>query len=254
MKNLLKFEFHKLFRQKSFYICTAIMFAFSFLAVIIIEVLINNAPVDMSELITKPQSCWDILLSTIDNSNLILISSIFIAIFICEDFSSGTIKNIYARGFSKSNVFAAKLIVVATAALIMFGVNLIFSLLVGLIFYGTGPLDIKYIWLILSQIPLVLANTAFTFAICMISKKIGPSIAISILGIMIIGLFFSLADAALTLDSFKIADLWLDGMLAKLISPAATAAEIERALACCVVYIVSFIVISYNINKKQENY
>ena len=254
MKNLLKFEFHKLFRQKSFYICTAIMFAFSFLAALILEFLVSNSPVDMSELIIKPASCWANLLTTIDNSNFILISSIFIAIFVCEDFSSGTIKNIYARGFSKTQVFISKLIVVVVAALIMFGLNLLFSLLVGLIFYGANSFDVKCIWILLSQIPLVLANTTLAFAISIVSKKIGPAIAISILGVMIISLLFTMVDAVLAIENFNISELWIEGMMTKLGSTAATTGEILSTLACNIAYIILFIIISFNINKKQENY
>ncbi len=254
MNNILRFEFHKLFKQKSFFICTGVMFAFTFLAIVILEVLVKNAPVNMAGLITTPQSCWDVLLTTIDNSNFILISSIFIAIFICEDFSNGAIKNIYSRGITKTQVFISKLIVVVTAALIMFALNLVFSLLVGLIFYGGNSFDVKYLWLILSQIPLVLASTTFAFAVSFISKKMGPSIAISILGLMIISLFFSLADAALAFDNFKISELWIEGMMTKLGSITSTASEILTSIACCVIYTTTFIVLSFCINKTQENY
>ena len=120
MRNILKFEFHKLFRQKSFYICSAIMVVFSVLGIMITKSLAENNP----ELITGNLSGLSALLSAITSANFVMISGIFIALFVCTDHDNQTIKNIYSRGFSKTKVYISKLIVCLCAVIVMFAITL----------------------------------------------------------------------------------------------------------------------------------
>ncbi|MBR4270124.1 MAG: ABC transporter permease [Clostridia bacterium] len=253
MKNLLKFEFHKLFRQKSFYVCAGIMAAFSILSIILIELVVKTTP-DMSNLIDTPRSVWDIMLGTLNNANFVLIAGIFVAIFVCDDFSSGTIKNIYSRGFSKTKVFFAKLIVALTAVLIMYFANLIISIIMGLILFGTHLFHAKYIGLLFAQLALIIGYSTFAFSVSMIFKKIGPVIAITILVPMVIGLFLSLFDVALGLESLKAADFWLEGMAARLSTVATLPLQIILSAIGSLIYAAIFAVIGWYSNKKLENY
>ena len=90
MNNLLKFEFRKLFNQKSFYICTGVMLALSFIAM-----LFNKALAENSDLNTVMPTAKSALLSAISSSNFTIICGIFIALFVCTDYDQQTIKNVY---------------------------------------------------------------------------------------------------------------------------------------------------------------
>ena len=254
MKNLLKFEFHKLFRQKSFYICAAVMIGFSILSIILTHLLAKTAPQDLVDMINAPRSLWDVLIATLGGANFTLISGIFIAIFVCEDFSNGAIKNIYSRDFSKTKVFFAKLIVVLCAVLLMFFANLIVSAIIGLILFGVDLYHPKYIGLLFSQLALIVGYSAFTFAISIIFKKMGPAIAISILVPLGISLIFSLLDVAFGLETLLVADFWLDGIATRLSTVATSPLQIGLSALGCIIYACIFIAVSWFINKKLENY
>lgn len=106
MKNLLKFEFHKLFKQKSFYICTIIMLVLSFFSILLNKSLANNPELNMAMPMVMSS-----LLTAVNSSNFTMICGIFIALFVCTDYDQQTIKNVYSRGFSRSKVYFAKYIV-----------------------------------------------------------------------------------------------------------------------------------------------
>ena len=121
MKDLLKFEFYKLKKQKSFYICTAVILAMSFLGALLTKLLADNNA-GLNTVVLSGQST---MLSAISSSNFTMICSIFIALFVCADHSEQTIKNIYSRGFSKGTVYFAKYTVGVVATATMFVLTLL---------------------------------------------------------------------------------------------------------------------------------
>ena len=46
--------------------------------------------------------------------------AVFVGIFVCEDRVRGTIKNIYARGYSRTSVFLAKFIVSSATSVLLY--------------------------------------------------------------------------------------------------------------------------------------
>ena len=249
MRNILKFEFHKLFRQKSFYICSAIMVVFSVLGIMITKSLAENNP----ELITGNLSGLDSLLTAITSANFFMISGIFVALMVCNDYDNQTIKNIYSRGFSKVKVYFAKLIVSMCAVVVMFALTLGVSYISGNSAFGNNVAEGNYVGLLLGQIVLVLAYSTFVFAISSIFRKVGTSIALAILGPSLINTVLSLLDSMLKTDKFKLSSYWLDSFTTDLTALTTSTTRLIICAVICAVYTVIFISVGLYFSKKQEN-
>ena len=248
MKNLLKFEFHKLLRQKSFYICTGVMLVMSLISLLLTQALVNNSEISMA--IPSGKST---LLSAVSSSNFTMICGIFIALFVCTDYDQQTIKNVYSRGFSRTAVYFAKFIACVVSTLIMFAFTLLFTYAVGnAMFDGTAESG-NYAGLLIGQLLYCVASASFVFAVCLIVKKVGVSIALAILGPSIIGTVLNLADAFLKIDSFKIGNYWLDGFIGDLSVIGTDTTRLVVCIVLSVVYAAAFIVGGFFINKNQEN-
>ena len=133
MFKLLNFEFRKLIRQKSFYICIAAMLALLVGSAYTTELMTAKSGVEDPSL-----SGISYLMEAISGSALSAVLAVFIPLFICEDYASGTIRNIITRGFSRLEMFIAKLIAVLAATVLMTAVCLAAAYLVGTAFWGAG--------------------------------------------------------------------------------------------------------------------
>lgn len=248
MINLLKFEFHKLIRQKSFYICTAVMLAMSVIGIMLSKALAENSEFNMA--MPTAQSA---LLSAVSSSNFTMICGIFIALFVCADFDQQTIKNVYSRGFSRDSVYFSKFIVSALATVVMFAITLVFTFVAGsAMFDGTAGTG-NYAALIAGQLVLCLAYSSFVFAVCLVVKKVGISIALAILGPSLIGTIVNLIDSFLKIKNFELGSYWLDGFLVDLSSLSTATGRLIVCIVLSFVYAVIFIGAGFFINRKQEN-
>lgn len=89
MNQLLRFEFRKLLRQKSYYICLGTSFLFLFLNAVIAQQFSSGK----GPAITG----FDSLQGTIGGLSFTLLLSISVALFISDDYAGGTIKNVFAK-------------------------------------------------------------------------------------------------------------------------------------------------------------
>lgn len=248
MKNLLKFEMHKLFRQKSFYICTIVMLTFSFISLLLNKMISNQDTTLVGNL-----SGLGSMLSAFNSSNLTMVGGIFLALFVCGDFDAQTIKNVYSRGFSRNQVFLSKWIVGIIALISMFFMTLLFSFIAGNIMFGNQAEVGNYIGLFIGQFILVIAYGSFVFMISILLKRVGVSIALAILGPSLISTVLSLADAVLKLDSFSFAKYWLDGFAADLVSLGIDSTRLLTCIILSVIYAMAFVLVGLFMNKKMEN-
>lgn len=129
MLNLLRSDFYKLFRLKSFYICGIIATILGAFDVWFLNHNVNSElGIDASVL-----GYNGIYASVMCLGEVVLLLSIFIAMFIPSEFSYGTIKNIASRGISRFNIYVSKLIVCAF-------VTVVYSLTVGIVGFTTGSI------------------------------------------------------------------------------------------------------------------
>ncbi len=247
MKNLFKFEFRKLFRQKSFYICTAVIVAMALLVLAMNKVtLVQSGPA------TPMPAPVQAVLSTISSSTFTMVCGIFIALFICTDYDNQTIKNIYARGFSKEKVYLAKFITSMIATTIMFAVTLIVSYVVSsCLFNGTAEKG-NYVGLFIGQLVYCLTYSAFVFSISFALRKVGVSIAVAIVGPGIITLVLTLLDSFLKLKTFKITSYWFDGFITDFSTLATTDTRLITCILLSLAYCALFVLPGIFLGKKKD--
>lgn len=104
MSKLISFEFRKIFRQKSLYVCLAIMLALICLSAAVNAGLEQNPEFDLIftvESFTK---------SALSASSFFMILGIFVALYCCDDVANNTLKNLYSRGFTRGQVYGADFI------------------------------------------------------------------------------------------------------------------------------------------------
>lgn len=238
MLKLLKFEFHKLIRQKSTYICILIPFIFLFLGILINKLIYMN---DNAQIPTT----INILKTSLATTNLTLILAIFIAINVTEDYTEQTIKNIYGKGYSRESVYLTKYIIIILYTLINVIIIYLSSLLIGNIFFELGNID-NLITNLISQAIIILAYSFLSYLIAASFKKTSPAIACSILIPLIITLLFNTLDSLLKLENIKLANYWLDSFLTNINNNSNIS-----IIIMAIIYTFIFFVSGLIINKKQ---
>ena len=249
MFKLLNFEFRKLIRQKSFYICIAAMLALLVGSAYTTELMTAKSGVEDPSL-----SGISYLMEAISGSALSAVLAVFIPLFICEDYASGTIRNIITRGFSRLEIFIAKLIAVLAATVIMTAVCLAAAYLVGTAFWGAGEpsLGSEQIKILLCQLAVIAAYATMFFAISSMLQKVGGSIAICLILPMAAVILLSLADAALAEREIELSGYWIENLGRSLASVEAEAEDIKKALIGAGCYFAASIAFSWLVIMKRE--
>ena len=249
MFKLLNFEFRKLIRQKSFYICIAAMLALLIGSAYTTELMTAKSGVEDPSL-----SGISYLMEAISGSALSAVLAVFIPLFICEDYASGTIRNIITRGFSRLEMFIAKLIAVLAATVLMTAVCLAAAYLVGTAFWGAGEpsLGSEQIKILLCQLAVIAAYATMFFAISSMLQKVGGSIAICLILPMAAVILLSLADAALAEREIELSGYWIENLGRSLDSVEAEAEDIKKALIGAGCYFAASIAFSWLVIMKRE--
>lgn len=249
MFKLLNFEFRKLIRQKSFYICIAAMLALLLGSAYTTELMTTKSGVEDPSL-----SGISYLMEAISGSALSAVLAVFIPLFICEDYTSGTIRNIITRGFSRLEIFIAKLIAILAATVIMTAVCLAAAYLVGTAFWGAGEpsLGSEQIKILLCQLAVIVAYATMFFAISSMLQKVGGSIAICLIFPMAAVILLSLADAALAEREIELSGYWIENLGSSLAFVEAEAEDIKKALIGAGCYFAASVAASWLVIMKRE--
>lgn len=257
MKKLLHFELFKLKKQKSLYICSAVVLG---LIMFMGGIYYAISKLTGGEMAGMPSSAVSFTLSALSSSNFNLIVSIFIVLFVCGDFSQKTIKNVYSRGFSRTKVYFAKYIICMAYIFAMYVVCELFALTVGSAFFGFTPQGENVGWLLLGQLLVCLAYASVVFAICAMIRRMGVAFAIVLVVPSVLSVILTIADVIVlvksaevtTAEKFTFSDFWLDGMLSTLSSAASSVKKIILCNILPVVYGAAFVTMSVFINRKTE--
>lgn len=171
MAKLLRFEFHKLIRQKSFYICLAVAVAMLVVSTYT-TYLMSKDVMDTAEM---GIDAMNVMIGSASGGVLSMVIGVFIPLFACEDYVSGTIRNIVTRGYSRLGIFSAKLIAVMLATAVMTIACMAAGYLIGLIFSGPGveSFDANTVKILLCQLAVMLAEGALFYAISTVLQKTG---------------------------------------------------------------------------------
>lgn len=218
MTKLFKFEFRRLFRQKSFIVLTAVSAVLVFLSlgtVKLLELATNslNEMQDPESMFRAGYTGFFALRDATSSGSVDTVIAVIAAIFVCSEYSFGTLKTVTAMGFSRCKIFAAEFVAALTAALTVFAAASLSAFLFGTLFWEAGTLSSTSVKAIFLQLLIVFALTAVIFTLSKCIKKTGGAIALGIFAPTVVHLLLSVADAAIDSEKIKLTDYWLSGCL-----------------------------------------
>lgn len=246
---LIKFEFYKLVRTRSFYICVGVamlLFAMSAYLNVLLKDQLGDLAVTMTRL-----SC---AMTALASSSISMMLGIFISLFVCEDYSSGTIRTILARGYSRFEVYTSKFIAVIAAAFVMSAAVIIFACILGIFFFSGdvvifGKLQVR---MLLTQFVCVLGMAALFYAVATMLQKTGSSIAFCVVVPMMLTLLLQLLDTALVEQEIVVSRYWIEGLLSNISSVKASSHDINETFICSLVYLAVSLVGGWFATKDNE--
>ncbi|MCI6184273.1 MAG: ABC transporter permease [Clostridiales bacterium] len=250
MGKLLHFEFHKLIRQKSFYICLAVAVAMLFISTYTTYLMQKDA-VDVSQMGIDGMS---VMIGAVSGGTLSMVIGVFVPLFVCEDYVSGTIRNIVTRGYTRLGIFLAKLIAVLFASAIMTIVCMAAGYLVGVLFCAPGeqPFDAYTVKILLCQLAVMLAEASLFYAISTVLQKTGGAIAICLVLPMVLTIVLALADTALAEKEIQLSGYWLERINGTLAVFDVKSEDMKKALLTALSYFVVTTVGSFVAIAKKE--
>lgn len=250
MGKLLHFEFHKLIRQKSFYICLAVAVAMLFISTYTTYLMQKDA-VDVSQMGIDGMS---VMIGAVSGGTLSMVIGVFVPLFVCEDYVSGTIRNIVTRGYTRLGIFLAKLIAVLFASAIMTIVCMAAGYLVGVLFCAPGeqPFDAYTVKILLCQLAVILAEASLFYAISTVLQKTGGAIAICLVLPMVLTIVLALADTALAEKEIQLSGYWLERINGTLAVFDVKSEDMKKALLTALSYFVVTTVGSFVAIAKKE--
>lgn len=250
MGRLLHFEFHKLIRQKSFYICLAVAVAMLFISTYTTYLMQKDA-VDVSQMGIDGMS---VMIGAVSGGTLSMVIGVFVPLFVCEDYVSGTIRNIVTRGYTRLGIFAAKLIAVLFASAVMTAVCMAAGYLIGVLFCAPGvqPFDADTVKILLCQLAVMLAEASLFYAVSTVLQKTGGAIAICLVMPMVLTIVLALADTALAEREIQLSGYWIERINGTLGSFEVTHDDMKKALLTALSYFVVTTVGSFMAVAKKE--
>jgi len=244
MNKLIKFEFRKIFQQKSFYICMGVAVLLTLLNV----VLMKNIASASEEIAFSTMSMTS---KAISGSNFIMVMGIFIALYACDDYSNNTMKNIVSKGYKKEHIFLSKYIVSLVVSLVSALVMILLTYVLT-ISANTGTETFKDILpILIGQLFILIAYHALYFSAGMIIGKVGRSVAFNLVGPTLVVTVLTLITAILKIESLSISDYWIDSAFSNLVIGVSNDV-IVKAIVMGIVYSIIFVVAGVLINKKKE--
>ena len=208
MGNLIKFELRKMFRQKTFYVCAGVILIVVVLNVLVqylVERVSNTLFGDFGGLITSSNVGSDFITLAPSMMQMIILFPIFITLFVCNDFSEGTIKNVISRGFTRSQVYFGKFVASATAGLIYMVWSMLIGFVTGSLIWGVGDgLGIKMLGSIGILMLLTVAYVAFDCFIAFLFRKKAGSLAVGIAVSYVVQLICMITDAILEVKEMEL--------------------------------------------------
>lgn len=260
MLKLEKLELRRLFLAKSFLICLAVSLGLILMTSLTTKFLMRalssldeEGAAALGTMSMQAPSSLS-LLKGIGSSSLTLILAIYITIFVTEDYTGDTIKNVYAKGYSRDTVFFAKYLSSLTGTLIFILADAIFAIVIGKLLFGDfGTAGEHYVSSFLAGIVLLIAYHTVYFAVAISLRKTGGAIALCIVGPTVISLALSLGNTILKSDQFDLSDYWLPGRMDILSAENVTSKDVGIGFAIAIVTIAIFGVLAFFINRKRES-
>lgn len=254
MGKMIKFELSKLKNQKSLFICTGIMLASLLLNVFTywaMESVMSEELGSMGDMgVIVGFDMITSVLQAANNGSLTLIAGIVISIFVCSDYSQGTIKNIIARGYSRTTVYFAKLLAVCVMTAAMFLVCVLFGFIFGTAFFGfTAPAGARWLGMLAVQLVATVAFSAFAFFFSNLFRKMAPSIILIIVVPTVVQVVLTLIDI---FAKTNLSDYWITSVFASLATVGVSTSRILISLAASLLYVAAFVASGWALGRKTS--
>lgn len=248
MKSLLKLEFTRLRKQKSFYVCSVLAMVFVWL----LESITYTAAKNWQDFLVDASGIQS-LINGVGTSAYVLLSSVFVVLYFCEDHTQQTIKNILAKGYSKTQVYFAKTISCCGAATLMFVMVELAALVIGTCFYGFGdPGDYSFLSIIGTQYIANMVNILLCIFICALCRKTGASMLVMLFVPDLIDMALSLGELILSHTTHLSANAWFIRLLNDACTLQTVSGRLYECLLGSLVYAPIFLVAGLCIYKKRE--
>jgi len=176
MLNLIRADFYRIFRGKAFWITLIVL-----ITILVISSFIGafntgmmNATAEELRYLTDDLSgSFNQLYQMAYADSFFYFFLPILVIFITADFSGGTVKNILARGGSRTKYYLSKLTVSAIFCSIIVFIYATLPFILGTIIHGSGDYfnTFDYGRILLTQVPIFLAVTSIRNIHCNYSKK-----------------------------------------------------------------------------------
>ncbi len=232
MGSLLKVEFRKLLQEKSMYVCLGIV-------MLMIGLPILAYAMDPAE---KAPSFYNYLfLSSFSEGGVDMLLPILTALLICRDFSSGFIKVVVGRGYSRTKVYCAKFITTLAVTLLFALISwCTAALLISACFHYTVSLTGRILLILADQVLAMVLVGSISFLASMLFRKSAIAIAVSLILPLAGTIFVSLIDTLYKAKNFNLTDFWVWTFLTELSSDAVAN---EVMIRCAVVSVTCIAVI-----------
>lgn len=240
MERLIKFELRKMLRQKTFYVCVGVI-----LLVVVLNVLILYMVDRVSSsffgdtVVTGLYSGLQFIIQAPSMMQMSILFPIFITLFICNDFSEGTIKNVVSRGFTRTQIYFSKLIASTVAGLIFMVWAMLTAFVAGSLVWGAGSIDVtKMLEGIGVLVLLTVAYVTFDTFLAFLFRKKAGSLAVGIAVSYVVQLICLIVDS---IFEFKDMDIRISGYtISSCVQLVATDGPSVRGLIVAFLYIAVF--------------
>ena len=247
MLKLLHFEFCKLRQSKSLYICSGLLAVLTAFSVYTEKAM--NDELGLDSVTTGIAS----LMEALPTSMIAMLMGIFVALFVCEDYTSGTIRNILTRGYTRLSVFASKFLTVLAAAVFMSFVCWAAAFITGTAFGGSGDgFGAEQVKILLCQLVNTLAFATLFFALSIMIQRSGGAIACCIVVPMVMTIILKLADTALAEREIELYKYWIDGLGHSIASVTVKSGTLKDAFWYSVIYIPVSLAVGWLVSRKKE--
>lgn len=244
MRNLIKFELRKLFYKKAVYVCGLMI---SFIIAITFCLFLSDDSLTQGEL-------WQyMIISALPNCAIDIVSPISIAILVCEDYKSGTIRSIINRGYNRNKLYCAKFFTAIISTVILSTFCWISTFVLGAIFLkGQLSFTFQMFLIMLTQLLLILVISTISFFTAILSRKTSLSIISGILFPTIVSLILSLADKLIAKTNFKLSDYWIVSLLSEISNMPIDTLVISKSIIVSCIYISIIFIFGMVLFNKQD--
>ncbi len=259
MAALFRFELRKLLRNKALYICLGIVLFLLIINTITSKVMDDLLAEEMAAAYAEMGMPYESSFSALSllkgtfNNNTAIVEGVTVALIVCEDFTGDIIKNIYSKGYTRTQVYFSKMLSSFIAFFGIYLIGTIISFLLGLVLSGKlGTVGDNFALSVVCIVLIVLAYFAIYFALSIIFKKTAPAIVLSILGPTLVYILLVLIDAVIKEGKYSISDYWITGLMTNLALANVEKGFIIAGFIVPIILIAGFTCLSFFLTRRKD--